>query len=45
MSVDSDAHTAANIGKNFEKASAVLREPGFENYYYFKDRIGIPCSL
>ena len=45
VTVGSDAHIPQNVGKNFEKAIDMLRKLGFENYYYYENRIGIQCKI
>lgn len=45
VTIGSDAHVSQNIGKNFEKAIDILRKFGFENYYYYENRIGIQCKI
>lgn len=45
VTLGSDAHTAERLGWHIAEGLAALRRHGFRNYYYFKDRIAIPCSL
>lgn len=45
VTIGSDAHVPQNVGKSFGKAVDVLRKLGFENYYYYENRIGIPCKV
>ena len=45
VTVGSDAHIPQNVGKSFEKAIDMLRKLGFENYYYYENRIGIQCKI
>lgn len=45
VTLGSDAHVSQNVGNNFYKATDMLRKLGFENYYYYENRIGIPCKI
>lgn len=45
ITLASDAHVPKNAAHNFDKAAAFLKEAGFENIYYFKNRIPIQCKL
>jgi len=45
VTLGSDAHAAENLGKGFSEALALLRKYGFRNYYFYRDRIGIPCAV
>ncbi len=45
ITLGSDAHTPENIGSSFDEAVGFLREIGFENYYYFENRMAIEVSL
>lgn len=38
ITVGSDAHVPENASLNFDKAIGFIKEVGFENVYYFKDR-------
>lgn len=45
VTIGSDAHVSENIGKAFEDATALLKKLGFRHYFYYKDRVNIPCAL
>ena len=45
VTLGSDAHAAENAAKAFEEAVTMLKEIGFENIYYYKDRIAYQCKL
>ena len=45
VTVGSDAHIASRISFGFETALGTLRRLGFENAYYYKNRIPIQYSL
>lgn len=45
ITLGSDAHVPANIGKGFETAIKVLRKYDFKNYYYYRHRKSIPCAI
>lgn len=38
ITIGSDAHVTQNASVNFEKAIEFIKETGFENLYYYKDR-------
>ena len=41
----SDAHTAENCANSFDSLYALLREIGFKNIYYYKNRCAVQCAL
>lgn len=45
ITLGSDAHASENISKAFSEAAAMLKRLGFKHYYYYKNRINIPCAL
>lgn len=45
VTVGSDAHVSEHIGKAFGDALSMLKRLGFRHYYYYKERINIPCAL
>ena len=45
ITLGSDAHIAANASNGFEQIIDYLRNIGFENIYYYKNRINIQCKL
>ena len=45
VTLGSDAHAAENAAKAFEEAVTMLKEIGYENIYYYKDRIAYQCKL
>ena len=45
VTLASDAHTSERLGWHFADGLAALRRHGFRNYYYYKERIAIPCAL
>lgn len=45
VTLASDAHAAENAAKAFEEAVAMLKEIGFENIYYYKNRKAYQCKL
>jgi histidinol-phosphatase (PHP family) len=45
VTLGSDAHVSANVGKDFENTIKVLKKYGFGAYYYFENRTGIPCKI
>lgn len=38
VTLGSDAHTPENVGKGFDSAISLLKEYGFDSYYYYQDR-------
>lgn len=38
ITVGSDAHRSADMGKDFDRTFAVLKECGFDRYYYYQKR-------
>ena len=45
ITLGSDAHVAVNAATGFEQTLDYLRKVGFENIYYYKNRINIQCKL
>lgn len=45
ITLASDAHIPENTARNFDRAVSFLKEAGFENVYYFKNRIPVQCKL
>ena len=45
VTLGSDAHVADKAAKAFDEAVAMLKEIGFENIYYYKDRKALQCKL
>ena len=45
VTIGSDAHVSENIGKAFEDVTALLKKLGFRHYFYYKNRVNIPCAL
>ena len=45
VTLGSDAHTANNVGKGFEKAKQLLKKCGFNEYYYYQNRKPIPVKI
>ena len=45
VTLGSDAHAADKAAKAFDEAVAMLKEIGFENIYYYKDRKALQCKL
>ena len=45
VTIGSDAHVSENIGKAFSDATAMLKKLGFRHYFYYRNRINIPCAL
>ena len=45
VTLGSDAHTAMNVGKGFEKGKELLKKCGFSKYYYYKNRKPIPVKI
>lgn len=45
VTLGSDSHIAQNVGKDFDKAILLLKNYGFENYYYYENRKSIPCKI
>jgi len=45
VTIGSDAHVSENIGRAFDEVTAMLKRMGFRNYYYYKNRRGIQCTL
>ena len=41
----SDAHIAENCANAFDKVYDFLRETGFKNVYYYKNRCAVQCAL
>lgn len=45
ITLGSDGHSADGIARGFERAVALLKEIGFENLYYYKNRVPIQYAL
>ncbi len=45
VTLGSDAHTATNVGKGFNKGKELLKNCGFTEYYYYKKRKPIPVKI
>ena len=45
VTIGSDAHLPELVGNSFDRAKNALRQLGFENYYYYKNRKPIPVKL
>lgn len=45
ITTGSDAHIAENSANYFDELYVVLKEIGFENTYYYKNRVAIPCKI
>ena len=45
ITLGSDAHTTAAIAGQFEETAELLRQWGFKNYYYYKNRAAYEVSL
>ena len=45
ITISTDAHSPAEVGKNLAERTQLLRELGFRNIFYFKDRKAIPCTI
>ncbi len=45
VTLGSDAHVSQNVGKDFDRAIAALKRCGFEECYYYKNRIAIPYNI
>ena len=45
LTLGSDAHVPKNVGVGFEKAIKILKENGYKNYYYYKDRKPVECKI
>lgn len=45
ITLASDAHAPENAARNFDRAVSFLKDAGFENVYYFKNRIPVQCRL
>ncbi len=45
VTIGSDAHVSENIGRAFIEVTAMLKKMGFRNYFYYKNRRGIQCTL
>lgn len=45
ITLASDAHIAINVGNHFDDVLKVLKEIGFKNIYYYKDRYPIQCAI
>ncbi|MBQ7761148.1 MAG: histidinol-phosphatase HisJ family protein [Clostridia bacterium] len=45
VTLGSDAHIPQNVGKGFELAIKLLKELGFDGYYYYEKRKSIFCKI
>lgn len=45
ITTGSDAHTAENSANGFDMLYTVLKELGFKNTYYYKDRCAVQCAI
>ena len=45
ITLASDAHTADRVGNGFAEAARMLKDTGFTNAYYYKQRMPIPYAL
>lgn len=45
ITVSTDAHSPAGVGGNIPERVQWLKEMGFRNIFYFKDRKAIPCTI
>ena len=45
ITVSTDAHSAGGVGGNIPERVQWLKEMGFRNIFYFKDRKAIPCTI
>lgn len=45
ITTGSDAHVAENSANHFDELYAMLKDMGFENTYYYKNRVAIPCKI
>lgn len=45
ITLGSDAHIEKNASHGFQEAKKVLKNIGFENVYYFENRIPVQCKL
>ena len=45
VTIGTDAHKSENIAVGFNEAKELLKEIGFESYYYYKNRKPIPVTL
>ena len=45
ITTGSDAHTAQNAANRFDELYSLLKESGFKNTYYFKNRYAIQCAI
>ncbi len=45
ITLASDAHTADRVGNGFAEAAEMLKNIGFTNAYYYKQRLPIPYAL
>ena len=45
ITLASDAHAPENAARNFDRAVSFLKDAGFENVYFFKNRIPVQCRL
>ena len=45
ITVSTDAHSPAGVGGNISERVQWLKEMGFKNIFYYKDRKAIPCTI
>ena len=45
ITLSTDAHSPAGVGGNIPERIERLKEMGFRNIFYFKDRKAIPCAI
>ena len=45
ITVSTDAHTPGGVGNGLAERVEWLKEMGFNNIFYFKDRKAIPCTI
>ena len=45
ITVGSDAHISQNSANSFDMAYEMIKEIGFENIYYYKNRRAIQCAV
>ena len=45
ITLGSDAHISQNSANSFDAAYEIIKEIGFENIYYYKNRRAIQCAV
>lgn len=45
VTLGSDAHTPEKVGNGFDSAISLLKEYGFDSYYYYENRKAIRCEI